>query len=65
MKMTADKYPVPSEGSLICTRFDCPDRIVNSVGVVDCNYKIAYPEVSAWICNYRTEHGLCPRGFAP
>jgi len=38
---------------------ECPDRVVDSVGVADCNFPDNH--TPRWICSYKREKGICPR----
>lgn len=60
MAMTSNKYPVPSGGSLICTRFDCPDYDKGFCRYFDRDVRSF---ISVVCDRVRVGSFGCPRGF--
>ena len=72
---TPKQYPVPSNGSLICTRYDCPDRSKKYAFEPACLYGTddgyvtddegnTLPVLFPATCDWRFQCDQCLRGFA-
>jgi hypothetical protein len=72
--MTPEQYPVPSNGSLICTFADCPDRrddsYIEGPGEFYCmiwgdhsKSKKGRNIGATFSCNHNCKNGICPKGF--
>lgn len=74
--MTENKYPKPSNGSLICTFYDCPYRLnlthpvsnyhwveIYHAPPLECKADCTHKNGGGYYCENKVIPGDCPLGF--